>query len=159
MLAYVFWHRPRDGVEPKAYEGAQRAFHRALAIESASFRVAALPFGAGSAGYEDWYLVDGWQALGELNEMAVDELHRPSHDDAAGFAAEGWGGVYAPVRGEPSIPEGAEWLDKPRGKASADFIASRSGATVWRRQLVLGPAAEFCVAAPPTPGREAIWPT
>lgn len=158
MLAYVFWHRPRSGVDRDAYEGAQRAFHRSLGIDSACFRLAALPFGQG-AGYEDWYLVDDWAALGVLNELAVDERHRPSHDDAASLAATGWGGIYAPVRGGPLIPVGATWLDKPRGQSSDEFLSSLPNEVVWQRQLVLGPAAEFCAAVAASDARQQIWPS
>lgn len=157
MLAYVFWHRPRSGVERDAYEEAQSAFHDSLGIDSACFRLAALPFDEGAA-YEDWYLVDDWEGLGVLNDTAVDERHRRGHDDAASLAAVGWGGVYGLVRGGPVIPEGAEWLEKPRGEGSAEFVASLPGDTVWRRQLVLGPAPEFCAGVSASRTRQRIWP-
>ena len=155
MLAYVFWHRPRSGVDRDAYEDAQRAFHRSLPIDSACFLLATLPFEADS-GYEDWYLVDDWTALGVLNEMAVDERHRPSHDDAAEHSGKGWGGVYALVRGEAEIPAGTAWLEKPRGVDSKEFLASLPHETVWRRQMVLGPAPEFCAVKGASPGRARI---
>jgi hypothetical protein len=158
MLAYIFWHRPQQGVESAAYEEAQRAFHRSLAIDSACFRLGSLPFGAGG-GYEDWYLVEGWSGLGALNERAVDGRRRPSHDEAASLSAEGWGGVYALVRGAPRLPAGAGWLERPRGEDPAGFIASLDADAVWQRQLVLGPAPELCVVSTsPTPGRVGIWP-
>jgi len=31
VLAYLFWHRPRDTATVKDYEQAQVAFHRSLA--------------------------------------------------------------------------------------------------------------------------------
>jgi hypothetical protein len=158
MLAYVFWHRLRPGTGLAPYEEAQWAFHSSLEMTSASFRVAELPFGAGESGYEDWYLVEGWEGLGDLNRRAVDSTRQPHHDLAASQSADGWGAVYSLVRGPASIPDGADWLHKPRGKASEDFIASLPGITVWQRQMALGPGPEFCVAAPPSDTREKIWP-
>jgi hypothetical protein len=157
MLAYVFWHRPRADVEPAVYEAAQRGFHRALAMESACFRLAAFPFDDGRPGYEDWYLVADWAGLGELNESAVDADRLPGHDRVAEMATDGWGAVYALARGDATIPAGAEWLEKPRGEPSDEFIAALPSQTVWRRQLVLGPAPEFCAATAPAAGREAVW--
>lgn len=147
MLAYLFWHRPRPGVEQEEYEEAQRRFHRLIEVDSACFRLERLPFGD-EPGYEDWYLVDDWAALGELNATAVDSHHRPGHDRAAALAGEGWGGVYVCVRGEPTIPSAARWLGKPRGEASGEFLAGfADDLVVWQRQMVLGPAPEFCVAS------------
>jgi hypothetical protein len=156
MLAYVFWHRPRRGADLAAYEDAQRAFHSSLETPSASFRVAELPFGDGGDGYEDWYLVEDWKGLGELNRTAVDPARLPAHDQAAAQSADGWGGVYSLVRGTASIPDGADWLHKPRGESSASFIASLPETTVWQRQMVLGPGPEFCAAVPASGGRERI---
>lgn len=147
MLAYLFWHRPRPGVETTEYEEAQRRFHERPEVRSACFRLDRLPF-EGGAGYEDWYLVEDWAALGKLNATAVDSMHRGSHDQAAAGAGEGWGAVYACVRGEPKIPVETEWRDKPRGESSDRFIAGIEGAVaVWQRQMVLGPAPELCVAS------------
>lgn len=145
MLAYVFWHRPAAAAEASAYEDAQRAFHAAIEVPSSSFRIDRLPFGKGG-GYEDWYLVDDWAALGELNESAVDSARRNQHDQAASHATAGWGSIYELVRGVGEIPQGVEWLDKPRGAPSEEFIASLPHASIWRRQLVLGPAPELCCA-------------
>ena len=150
MLAYLFWHQPRPGVDRDEYEEAQRAFHAALDVPSACFRVEELPFATGGArdGYEDWYLVEGWQGIGELNEAAIDARRRTQHDRAAAMVARGWGAIYASVAGPEVIPEHARWLEKPAGAPLEALLeALPSEAAVWRRQLVLGPAPELCVAA------------
>jgi hypothetical protein len=146
MLAYVFWHRPKVDVEIVEYEAAQREFHAALPGTSACLRIAALPFGDGRRGYEDWYLVDDWSALGELNATAVDDVRGKGHDRAASLAGAGWGAIYELIRGAERIPEGVEWLEKPRGEPSDEFVAPLSHESVWRRQLALGPGPEFCGA-------------
>jgi hypothetical protein len=158
MLAYVFWHRPRSGADRDAYEEAQRAFHASLETESGCFRVAELPFDRERDGYEDWYLVEDWAKLGELNRAAVDPQRLPTHDRAASAAADGWGAVYSLLRGPASIPAGAHWYDKPRGEPSERFLASLTEETVWQRQLVLGPGPEFCAALAESTGRKGIWP-
>lgn len=77
---------------------------------------------------------------------AVDARRKGGHDLAAGMAAEGWGGIYAPIRGPAAIPSGARWLHKPRGESTADFLTGiEEGVPVWQRRLVLGPAPEFCI--------------
>jgi hypothetical protein len=155
MLAYVFWHRAQEGVDPVAYEESLRAFHASLDSASASFRLERLPFGQ-TTGYEDWYLVEDWSELGELNSRAIDARHRPQHDRAASGTATGWGGIYELLRGDSGIPEGTEWFDKPLGEPTDAFLTTRPEATIWRRQLVLGPAPEFCAAAPPSPARKPL---
>jgi hypothetical protein len=156
MLAYLFWHRPREGADAAQYEEAQRGFHSKLEVDSACFRLDELPFDP-APGYEDWYLVEDWSSLGRLNEAAVDAARRPAHDRAAADASAGWGGVYSLVRGPAEIPAGAEWHDKPRLIPTETFLADLPETTIWRRQLVLGPAPEFCVAIAKTDGREQIW--
>jgi hypothetical protein len=147
LLAYLFWHRPRPGVEREEYEQAQRQFQALLEGEAACFRLEALPFDDGP-GYEDWYLVEDWQALGELNAAAVDARRKGGHDRAAAMAADGWGGIYASIHGPASIPAQARWAHKPRGESTADFLAEiRDDTPVWQRQLVLGPAPEFCIGS------------
>ena len=139
MLAYVFWHRPRPGADRDEYEDALARFHSSLDNPSASFRLDALPFGDGEPGYEDWYLVDDWAALGELNVAAVDAAHRPRHDAAAELAAHGWGGVYALLRGPAEPPATARWRHRAPDEPEL---------AVWQRQMVLGPAPEYCVSEP-----------
>jgi hypothetical protein len=157
VLAYLFWHRPRAGVDLAAYEDAQRSFHASLNTASACFRLAELPFESGG-GYEDWYLLESWRGLGELNEAAVNSACRSHHDLAASMSANGWGAVLSLVRGDAAIPDGIEWFDKPRGEPYQAFVASLPGTTVWQRQMVLGPAPDFCAAAPRSSTRTRIWP-
>ena len=55
MLAYLFWHRPREGAPAEDYEQALETFHRSLAHRPpagmtavASYRLGELPWpGAG----------------------------------------------------------------------------------------------------------------
>jgi hypothetical protein len=161
VLAYVFWHRPA-GPDSEAYETRLAAFHRALDRESAALRRPEVPWLAGEgAGYEDWYLVADWTALGELNAAAVSWERAGPHDAVAALAGAGVAGVYAPVAGpdDPALPWAA-WLAKPAGVAYPEWHAelARAGAAVWQRQMTLGPAPEYCVRAeaPVDLGREAV---
>jgi len=176
VLAYVFWHRPRESEDLAAYEDALVAFHRSLARSrpvgtraSAAFRVAEFPWpavlgGATAAGYEDWYLVDDFAALGVLNEAAVGRGHRSSHDEAARRYGAGTGGLYGLIEGEPCAESLADaslatWIARPPGshrlgvgEMLGDGMRPES-ASLWRRHLVLGPAPEFCLLAEePTAG-------
>ena len=156
MLAYVFWHRSVAGTEPALYERALVKFHAALASapppgfhRSWAFRLVSIPWLAGATGYEDWYFVDDFAALGELNEAAVAASRKAPHDAVARLTAQGTGGVYRLVAGEP-LPEEVEaaaWLSKPAGKPDAEFLAALGG-TVWQRQMTLGPTPEFCLHLP-----------
>ena|SRR5437588_7928376 len=175
MLGYVFWHAPAEGVDAAHYENALSAFHRSLAHSppfgfegSAAFRVGASPWeafrtatappGPGASGwYEDWYLVADFSALGVLNEAAVGRGHRSLHDRAAKGLGSATAGIYRLLEGGPvsgaSIGEcrHATWIE-PSGSTNAAEMGALLGdgmdpssASVWRRQLVLGPAPEFCV--------------
>jgi len=139
MLAYVFWHRPADGVDAGTYEEALRGFHAELAAAaptrfagSQSFARASLPW---FDGYEDWYLVADWTALGSLNAAAVAARSLPAHDAVATRAADGAGAVFALHAGALDLRDvrGATWSDVPA-----------EGDALWRRQLVLGPAPQYC---------------
>ena len=183
MLAYVFWHRPLEGSAVDSYEQALAHFHRSLAHarpagfqSSAVFRVSELPWlessGAtqtqrapgGGCGYEDWYFVDDYTALGVLNEAAVGHGHRSVHDDLARHFGAGAGGLYGLIEGHP--PAGPASLDRASvavwvrrspgvqrrglGELLGDGMDPRH-ASLWRRQLVLGPAPEFCLLARKAP--------
>jgi len=165
MLAYVFWHWKQPGVAAGDYEQRQRAFHAALAAvpcagfqQSWSLALAGAPWAAGGAeAYEDWYLVDDFAALGSLNTAAVSASRLAPHDAAAALAADGAGGLYALRLGSAAAPpQYAAWFGKPAGMTYPELFAElaptreRAGAALWLRQMVLGPAREFCVqsAAP-----------
>jgi hypothetical protein len=155
VLAYVFWHAPAPGAPRTAYEGALVAFHAALRDDpptgfagSAALRVSGAPWLPGGQGYEDWYLIGDFDDLGRLNAAAVAGRRLRPHDDVAGRSAHGAGGVYATWTGPPDVPTGTvHWIAKPAATRYADLRATLSG-TTWQRQLVLGPAPEYCLLAP-----------
>jgi hypothetical protein len=166
MLAYVFWHRPQDDVAVATYEQAQIAFHHSLAHappagfqSSAVFRVAGLPWFEGP-GYEDWYFVEDYTALGVLNMAAVSHGHRTVHDAVAHRFGAGAGGLYGLIEGHPPLGPGAfdqesvaVWVGRSPGterRALGDLLGDgmdSQHASLWRRQLVFGPAPEFCLLA------------
>ena len=159
MLAYVFWHYPLASASTADYEEALCGFHRALAAQerewflgSAVFGIAGAPWLGAHEGYEDWYLLPDFAALGSLNEAAVTEGRKASHDAAARLAEGGAGGVYRLIRGRGALHQAcwAMWLGKPAGMTYTAFFdqlagpLERSGASLWQRQMTLGPATEFC---------------
>jgi hypothetical protein len=169
VLAYVFWHRPRDPDAVEAYEHANLAFHRSLAhsrpvgmCASAVFRVTQKPWPTHKAStgvsYEDWYLLEDFAALGVLNEAAVGRGHRTSHDDVAKRYGGGTAGLYGLVEGEAGSDlleraSVAVWVARPAGalhRGLGELLGDGvepGHASLWRRQLVLGPAPEFCLLA------------
>ncbi|HYM56026.1 MAG TPA: hypothetical protein VES97_11725 [Solirubrobacteraceae bacterium] len=171
MIAYLFWHRPREGVAVEDYEQSQVAFHRSLAhvppagfLGSACYRAAELPWLGGAAGCEDWYFVEDFAALGVLNEAAVGRGHRTAHEQAARRFGAGAGGLYGLIEGRPtahlrSVEEATVtvWIARPPGsqrRALGELLGDGMDperASLWRRQLVLGPAPEFCLLAPEPP--------
>jgi hypothetical protein len=160
MLAYVFWHRPAAGAA--GYEERLAGFHAVLREAAppwlgptATFGLDSVPWLGGAPGYEDWYLVDDFAALGELNAAAVSGARRVPHDAAAALAGAGVAGVMGHLAGPPLPPAAgwAGWLSKPEGMAYGAFHAALAealgdGAAAWQRQMTLGPATEFCVLAP-----------
>ncbi len=185
MLAYLSWHRAAAGIEPAAYEQALERFHRSLAHRppsgfrgSSAFRLSELPWlaaptGAEQApGYEDWYLLDDWSAVGVLEEAAIAHGHRTAHDTIAGRAGCATGSVYRLVEGhaqkvanaddspaDASEADTAVWVKRTPGHAHPSLGAllgdgmDRERDGLWRRCLGLGPAPEYCLlAAEPAAG-------
>jgi hypothetical protein len=174
VLAYLSWHRPALANDLIAYERALVQFHHSLAHKppsgfrgSATFRAAELPWllsedGAppdGGAGYEDWYLLDDWAAVGVLEEAAVSRGHFSAHDRVASLAGRTTGAVYRLVEGHPGLLETpvAVWVARSRGRAHPSLGAllgdgmDPNAGSLWRRCLGLGPAPEFCLLAPEAP--------
>ena len=126
MLAYVFWHRPGGDEAPAAYEARLTAFHAALAEHppegfagSAALRVQEAPWlpGGGPA-YEDWYAVEGWDALGALNEAAVRGARAQPHDAVAARTRAG----AAPSTGSST----ARRSSPPRARAGSPSRPART---------------------------------
>jgi hypothetical protein len=175
VLAYVFWHVPAPDIAAADYEARLAAFHGALRGErpaglglTATVALDAVPWLGGAAGYEDWYLVDNFAALGVLNLAAVTGSRQVSHDAAAAMAHRGVAGIMGHVSGPllPEPPGWAAWLSKPAGLAYDAFHAALwealgNDASAWQRQMTLGPATEYCVLAPaarPLPWPAQSWP-
>jgi hypothetical protein len=172
MLAYLFWHEPRPGVDVDRYVGLLRAFHRALHaapppsfVASWSVRLAAAPWDGGPGrAFEDWYVVGDWAALGTLNEAAVRAPREDAHDAIAALATNGAGGLYALQHGAlVGPPSWAGWVVKPPDEQYATFepalaaaVDAAGGGAVLRRQMVLGPAPEYALHAPRAP--DLPWP-
>ena len=152
MLAYVFWHRPRDGVDAAGYVASLTAFHERIGVPSWFAALERPPWSEDAGWYEDWYLVEDWNGLGRLNEAAVTGSRRAPHDAAAALVADGIAGVYALVGGRPERPGWAGWVAKPADVDYEAFEPALRAATgsgsVWKRQMVLGPTPEFVVLAP-----------
>jgi hypothetical protein len=170
MLAYVFWHAPAAGVATADYESRMAGFHAALREHpppglglTTTVGLERVPWLDGAPGYEDWYLVGDFSALGTLNAAAVSGPRRTPHDAAAVAAGRGIAGVMGHVSGPllPEQPGWAAWLGKPPGMEYERFHAALwealgNDASAWQRQMVLGPAAEYCVLAPGP--HELPWP-
>jgi hypothetical protein len=163
VLAYVFWHRRGTDVPAPRYETAVSRFHLQIQrnppggfVGSACLRAAELPWlGDGGPGYEDWYVVEDFAALGVINAAAVGPANETAHAAAAGLMGEGTGGIYLLLDGRPRFADIllATWITPVPGKLNPlidDFFADgleRDTASLWRRQMALGPAPELCLLA------------
>ncbi len=161
MLAYLFWHRPFSHVDRKLYEEALMRFQSDLAaakpagfVSAASFQIEPVHWLDNLPGYEDWYTLEGSWAIDPLNAVAIVGHMQAPHDEVAALMEQGHGGLYAHVSGETALPKQSTiyWLTRPRGiqwRAAIDPLrAQYPQANIWRRQMVLGPAAEFGVEMP-----------
>ncbi len=165
LLAYLFWHWPQPGTPIPAYEHDLLNFHASLAarppdgfVRSAACAVGAVSWLPGHHDcYEDWYLVQGWTALGGLNRAAVGPAHAGPHDQVAERAAGGTAGLYACHSGDDAAGQTeSAWFAKPPGWSYGELFAAlgeclAQGSALWQRQLTLGPAPEFCLRAATRP--------
>ena len=159
MIAYVFWHARRASVDGQDFERGLRAFHAGLAehppegfASSVTLRAGPLPWMAGKIAYEDWYHVRDFTSIGILNERAASGGHADAHDHVASYSEHGTGSIYAleagALRGAPGF---MYWLDRPDGLSTPAFLDEMRtrvgdlGGELWRRQLSLGPATEYCI--------------
>jgi hypothetical protein len=167
VLAYITWHRPAREVDVATYERAIAHFHSSLAHSppsglagSVAFRAPELPWlaaGEGSSrlegGYEDWYLLDSWSALGVLEEASVSHGHVEAHDAVASRAGVSTGAVYRLSEGDARAGDArlSVWVTPAPGHEHPSMEAllgdgmDPATAGLWRRSLGLGPAPEYCL--------------
>ena len=159
MTAYLFWYRPFADVAQDAYEAALIDFHRALVARgcpgfegSATYRISAAPWLDGQSGYEDWNFVESSAGLDPLNKTAVAPEMWDVHAGISGKTEVGHGGLYYHILGDadPRALVRTVWLTRPRGiryeAPLREIVAQAKGpVSVWRKQMVLGPAPEFAL--------------
>lgn len=159
LNAYVFWHRPLTSVDQEAYEASLVVFHAELAKRrgngfagSATYRLSGVPWLAGTRVYEDWNFIESSAALDGLNETAVAADMWDTHAGISSKTDEGHGGLYYHIVGErnPAALARTAWLTRPRGiryQAPLAELVRQIPRTmsVWRKQMVLGPAPEFAI--------------
>jgi len=170
LIAYVFWHWKADRVPAGTYETLARNFHSVLRaapstefVGSFAFAISGAPWiPDGRPAYEDWYLLETSAGLDALDRAAVSPPRLEPHDAIAGAVDAGTAGLYKLRSGTP-LPDAtrALWFRKPAGMSYAALDAvleplrRATAIAIWSRQMVLGPAPEFCihsrepVAAPP----------
>jgi hypothetical protein len=154
LLAYVFSHRPAEGVDSSKYEESLRDFHAALALAAPSGFISSRTFRTGDV-FSDWYMVESSAALDLLNAAAVSGARTAVHDAAARMAAGGVGKLFKLQAGEYFIGAGFEVrFAKPAGMTYVDLYARVETWTtvpevsLWRRMMVLGPPPEFSLVTP-----------
>ncbi|HEX6487305.1 MAG TPA: hypothetical protein VF137_00325 [Candidatus Dormibacteraeota bacterium] len=97
-----------------------------------------MPWLPGGEAYEDWYLLEGSFALDIINRAAVTGVMTGPHHGAASLTGSMAAGLYQLVAGEGAKGETATWLNERPASIEA-------GASLWRRQMVLGPTPQFCL--------------
>lgn len=161
MLAYLFWHWRYPEVNRDSYKNSLIEFHKVLAKHKSAgfrfsvvFRVKEAPWiRTDLEAYVDWYLMEGSAALDPLNEAAVSGACKEPHNQVAQGVSGSAGSLYRLHTGEAKITDAqfALWFSKPAGTRYEDFYpsiqpwTSLPGASLWRRQMVLGPTPEFCL--------------
>ncbi|MBL8230611.1 MAG: hypothetical protein JNL98_19120 [Bryobacterales bacterium] len=161
MIAYIFWHVPRAGVDDAIYTARLARFQEeleqagpnvtGLSAEPASFRLDDVAWiAAGRSVYLDLYVMDGTAQMEILNTAAVSGDCKLPHDAVAELYGKGAGSLYQIRAGAiPANPQHSYWFAKPSGMTYAELdqllAPLLTDAALLRRMMVLGPSPEFCI--------------
>lgn len=158
MIAYVFWHWTEVALD--SYMESLKKFHQSLRDqkpkglqEVEAFQVRQIPWIGAASRFEDWYTLTGSEDLDVLNDAAISQIHQTAHDQIARLAVGGTAGLYRLRKGTPHLSSAryATWFHKPPGVSYEEFFAltqpliENGDATLWGRQMTLGPTPEFCM--------------
>lgn len=166
MIAYLFWHVPRAGVDEAQYAAKLARFQEELEqvggsvsgldADPAAFRVDDVAWiNAGRTVYVDLYLMSDSSKMDVLNGAAVKDGMAAAHGEIAALYGSGAGSLYGVRTGtvDPVQAKHAYWFSKPAGMSYAELDLALApsvdlGAAVLRRMMVLGPSPEFCLLSP-----------
>jgi hypothetical protein len=126
MLAYLFWHTPKEGASRERYERDLLAFYNAL-------RQVSCPGTGRSHSIRVWTLIEGAWALEELNATAVIGSVEAVQAAVARDMDLGYGGfLLSSLDGlGPHEADRAYWLSRPRGigyRPVLEQVAQNAGA-------------------------------
>jgi hypothetical protein len=163
MLAYVFWHWPRQADRVEEYEAGIEGFHAALwknrpadLVGTGVWRVDGAAWLPRHDGYEEWYLLAGSGGLDPLNLAAVSVSVRSAHQAVADLSEGGTAGLYQTVDGRDGELTGARahWFAKPPNIGYRQLYDALRPVLdrVWLRMMVLGPTPEVCLLGEPPAG-------
>ena len=169
MIAYIFWHTPRAGVDEAVYVAKLVRFQEeleqlgtgasGLARDPAAYRVDPVPWFPvlGDVGnrsvYVDVYVMESTAQMELLNVAAVNGTMVEPHAEIAALYGSGAGSLYRVRAGDVVAAAHSYWFSKPAGMSYAELDAAlagliTAGVALLRRMMVLGPSPEFCLFSP-----------
>jgi len=164
MIAYLFWHTPRTGVDEVVYAAKLVRFQEeleqlnpgdsGLASDPAAYRLDAVPWSpAARPVYLDLYLMNSTAQMELLNSAAVTGTLVQPHAEIAALYGSGVGSLYGIRAGAVEASTDSYWFSKPAGMSYAELDTAlapllSSGVALLRRMMVLGPSSEFGLLSP-----------
>ncbi|MBY0505507.1 MAG: hypothetical protein K2X03_16460 [Bryobacteraceae bacterium] len=164
MIAYLFWHTPRAGVDEAQYAAKLIHFHEeleqlgsgstGLALDPVAYSLPEVPWiPVNRSVYLDVYAMDSTSRMETLNSAAVSGPMLQPHQEIAALYGSGAGSLYDVRAGQLGPATDSYWFAKPQGMTYAELDALLNplitpGVALLRRLMVLGPSPEFCLLSP-----------
>jgi len=164
MIAYLFWHTPRTGVDEVVYAAKLARFQEeleqlgpgasGLVQDPAAYRLDAVPWvPVARPVYLDVYPMDSTAQMELLNTAAVTGPLAQPHAEIAALYGSGAGSLYGLRAGSVEAATDSYWFSKPAGMSYAELDSAlapliTTGVALLRRMMVLGPSPEFGLLSP-----------